>query len=483
MNKSYVLLTVLLLGILLVACNLATNSEGGTLSPEQEILKAEGKGTATAGQGILTGVSALNFTNCLDSDGNNPAVRGTIKARYIYQSRTGTWTNADNCISTNLLNEYYCDGNKPVSSRVTCPGGCSAGACKPVVATTCTGTVPANATLCYEDGMGVNVSTTNTLVATCGAAKCEYVCSAGYVLQNGACVVAPVVPTPFCYNLNSTGQRSDRPTGNVTTDQGNFTSRCINSITKSYYYCANSSIYNYYNYSYFVSSNLSCDGNSAVNTSISPCGGNLTLRTDCTAIGKVCQSGRCVANNVTSAQFCYYLNSTGGQSTRQTYTYNVTTESGTFNRHCVNTTNLRGYECRGLGPAYNYTGGSGAVLRNVTILSWDTQVSQSCEGNVFVNVTRNICSGSTNTTRTDCTQQRSNIDNTTRVCGMSYYNTSGCTDSCTPGTQLTECGNYWNGTMYIRPVICNSNGFRWDRGVTTNSGCGDGKTCQAGYCI
>ena len=48
MNKSYVLLTVLLLGILLVACNLATNSEGGTLSPEQEILKAEGKGTDTA---------------------------------------------------------------------------------------------------------------------------------------------------------------------------------------------------------------------------------------------------------------------------------------------------------------------------------------------------------------------------------------------------------------------------------------------------
>ena len=47
-----------------------------------------------------------------------------------------------------------------------------------------------NATLCAGDNVGLSQNTNLVLVNSCGNPKCEYVCNAGYALQNGACVMA-----------------------------------------------------------------------------------------------------------------------------------------------------------------------------------------------------------------------------------------------------------------------------------------------------
>ncbi len=52
----------------------------------------------------------------------------------------------------------------------------------------CTGTVPNNATLCTNDNTGLSANTPNTSVVSCGAPKCEYMCSANTILSGGACV-------------------------------------------------------------------------------------------------------------------------------------------------------------------------------------------------------------------------------------------------------------------------------------------------------
>ena len=136
MSKYFVLFSVLLLGFLLVACNQTiTNSASEILSPEEEIITAENKGAAPAGQGILMARPALNFTSCIDSDGDYPYLRGAVTAKYTYGSRYGVFTYTDRCLGENKLIEYICDGNKPLTNNITCPSGCSAGACNPVVCT------------------------------------------------------------------------------------------------------------------------------------------------------------------------------------------------------------------------------------------------------------------------------------------------------------------------------------------------------------
>ena len=54
----------------------------------------------------------------------------------------------------------------------------------------CTGSSPTNAQLCTDDATGLSANTARTVVTSCGAAKCEYTCSAGFILQNGACIAA-----------------------------------------------------------------------------------------------------------------------------------------------------------------------------------------------------------------------------------------------------------------------------------------------------
>jgi hypothetical protein len=63
----------------------------------------------------------------------------------------------------------------------------SGGACVPAV---CTGAVPANATLCTGDDTGLTRNSSRVLAASCTSTKCEYICNSGYDVSGGACVPA-----------------------------------------------------------------------------------------------------------------------------------------------------------------------------------------------------------------------------------------------------------------------------------------------------
>ena len=79
-------------------------------------------------------------------------------------------------------------GEKCVSGKCAATTTSSSTATPPA---TCTGIAPANAQLCLGDATGLTVSTVLTLVSLCrDTTKCEYICNAGYTIQNGACVAS-----------------------------------------------------------------------------------------------------------------------------------------------------------------------------------------------------------------------------------------------------------------------------------------------------
>ncbi|MFA6383601.1 MAG: chitobiase/beta-hexosaminidase C-terminal domain-containing protein, partial [Parcubacteria group bacterium] len=62
----------------------------------------------------------------------------------------------------------------------------------------CTGSDPANATLCSGDDTALTADTAKNLVSTCGTPKCEFSCNSGYALSSGGmCSInIPPVATP-----------------------------------------------------------------------------------------------------------------------------------------------------------------------------------------------------------------------------------------------------------------------------------------------
>ena len=65
----------------------------------------------------------------------------------------------------------------------------AAGATSTVGSCACTGATPSNSNICTGDDVELATSTPRTLVSSCSpSTKCEYTCSSGYVLQDGACV-------------------------------------------------------------------------------------------------------------------------------------------------------------------------------------------------------------------------------------------------------------------------------------------------------
>lgn len=56
----------------------------------------------------------------------------------------------------------------------------------------CTG-VPTNASVCQGDNAGLTADLAASLVSSCGASKCEYVCNAGYVKSGSSCVVTALM--------------------------------------------------------------------------------------------------------------------------------------------------------------------------------------------------------------------------------------------------------------------------------------------------
>lgn len=74
----------------------------------------------------------------------------------------------------------------------------------------CTGADPDNSMLCPNDNLGLAVDTPKTLVDRCNASvKCEYVCSAPYIYQDGACVLNQNIPSAKYKCVGNTCVRDD----------------------------------------------------------------------------------------------------------------------------------------------------------------------------------------------------------------------------------------------------------------------------------
>ncbi len=69
------------------------------------------------------------------------------------------------------------------------------GQCVAVAVPACQGATPSNSTLCAGDDTGLFADANRIVVDACtDAVKCEYTCDAGYIRQNGVCVI-PLAPT------------------------------------------------------------------------------------------------------------------------------------------------------------------------------------------------------------------------------------------------------------------------------------------------
>lgn len=67
----------------------------------------------------------------------------------------------------------------------------------------CTGSDPSNSAICSGDNQNLTANIPKTLVSSCGAPKCEYVCQTGYVF-NPTNPPSCQLPLPICPNFNGT---------------------------------------------------------------------------------------------------------------------------------------------------------------------------------------------------------------------------------------------------------------------------------------
>ncbi len=266
--------------------------------------------------GIPSGAS----TKCSDSEsGDDPLRVGTVTVEYaeygssVYQTY-GTWS--DTCISSNTVQEVFCDSTKPdrySTKSVACPTGktCSGGKC--ASGTTPTPT-PTPVTCTDSDGgSNVNVKGTTTKGAltrtdTCdGSNILEYYCSGNdlyelsqlctYGCSNGRCNAAPTptpTPTPVTCTDTDNGKiytvKGTTKKGTVTNVDWCFTS---NPKILNEYYCESNNIKS----ETYTCANTCSDGRCIASTPTptptpdSEC----TTNSDCTNPYKTkCKNGECV---------------------------------------------------------------------------------------------------------------------------------------------------------------------------------------------
>lgn len=159
-------------------------------------------------------------TSCTDTDnGNDRYAKGTCTpATGKTCDDTGSSSCADYCPNENSVRDYHCGSSGGcIYNDLSCPSGCSDGACRtaptptstptPVPATTCTTPTTTNIfkketcadiTGAHPDACVVEGATEGTINQFyCDAGQCKKItgsCSAGYKCQSGACV--PTVPKP-----------------------------------------------------------------------------------------------------------------------------------------------------------------------------------------------------------------------------------------------------------------------------------------------
>lgn len=202
-------------------CNSGYVKSGNTCIPIVYTCTGTDPANATLCSGDDTGLSADTAKSVATSCGT-PKCEFTCNSGYVKSGNTcipactaGQVWNGSACVSACPAGQTW-DGTACVSACPTgqtwngstcvptCPEGqtwngsacvsmCSAGqvwdgtACI-TPAFSCTGSVPTNSTLCAGDNVGLTADMPRTLVASCSASKCEYLCSSGYTKSGNICV-------------------------------------------------------------------------------------------------------------------------------------------------------------------------------------------------------------------------------------------------------------------------------------------------------
>jgi hypothetical protein len=108
---------------------------------------------------------------------NAPNHLGTTDAtKKLICSPGYIWTFCDDTTDGDVISGKECDNGEWVTQAAEDPGF----NCNPLAI--------ANATICAGDGSGLAVNTPSTVVAACGAAKCEFTCNNGYNKEGNTCV-------------------------------------------------------------------------------------------------------------------------------------------------------------------------------------------------------------------------------------------------------------------------------------------------------
>ena len=120
---------------------------------------------------------------------------------------------ASRCDSVTLTEDINSTLSDSCDSSVACSFGCDSNyhydsGTNSCVLNTCTGTIPAHATLCTNDDTGLSENVARVLTSTCSSPvgstpKCEYVCSTGYHYDNDTCVVDSSATDASCFDFDT----------------------------------------------------------------------------------------------------------------------------------------------------------------------------------------------------------------------------------------------------------------------------------------
>ncbi len=147
-----------------------------------------------AGEGKGTGEVTLSSVELLDDDLNslNPTLNPSAALTNTGSDDEAVCGNSlievpETCDDGNAADADGCSAACTIEEGFACEGVPSV--CVVSNAFTCTGEDPANAEPCAGDDDGLDANADKTTVAACtDEIRCEYICSDGFLLEDGACV-------------------------------------------------------------------------------------------------------------------------------------------------------------------------------------------------------------------------------------------------------------------------------------------------------
>lgn len=128
-----------------------------------------------------TCLPGLNYINgaCYGCTGEDPA--NTIKCPYTeYDITTLISKVAVTSCHPATKCEFRCNNNFILSNGICLPNPYK-----------CTGSIPENSTICYNDNINLTIDTEITPVRTCTVKRCEYKCNSNYIPSGKTCISNP----------------------------------------------------------------------------------------------------------------------------------------------------------------------------------------------------------------------------------------------------------------------------------------------------